>query len=373
MPSRLSVCTLTRNEESNIERALVSVAKFADEVVVADTGSTDRTVEIAEKLGAKVLKVAWHDDFSSGRNAAIEASTGDWVLWINPDEEVISPSPEAIHALIKSAGEKLDFLGATIQDVPIAGRLDQFSLLNDIRLFRKRPDIRFTGRLHPWLDLESITREPGSFSPSEVVFRRHAYTSTLDESKIRWAIRLLELELRDRPGRLHYVIEYGRNLLLLNDPRGHEVMGQAVSSLRPYIDQPTPPNPEAQVLLDYAINTPAGLYRGKIAQGMAVALAMKWFPNSPPLLWSLAEVCFKTNQIRAAAGYLEKLLELSLSGKYDRTRSFDPRILGSWTLMNLGQCRRALGDATGARACFEALKRDPDFAAEAERQLTVNS
>ena len=57
--------------------------------------------------------------------------------------------------------------------------------------------------------------------------RRHAYTSTLDESKIRWAIRLLELELRDRPGRLHYVIEYARNLLLLNDPRGHEVMGHA--------------------------------------------------------------------------------------------------------------------------------------------------
>ena len=371
MSSRLTVCTLTRNEESNLERALGSVAGVADEVIVADTGSTDRTVEVAKALGAKVLDAGWHDDFSAGRNAAVAASTGDWILWMNPDEELLGPSPEILRALIASAGEGLDFFNATIQDVPVAGRLDRFSLLHDIRLFRKQAGVHYVGRLHPSLNLESITLSTGRFSPSEIVFRRHAYTSTLDESKVRWAIRLLELELRDRPGRLHYVIEYGRNLLLLNDLRGHEVMGQAVSALQPYIDKPTPPNPEAQILLEYAINTPTGLYRGTIAPGLAVVLALKWFPNSPPLLWSLAELCFKTNQIRPAAGYLEKLVELNATGLYDRTRPFDPRILGSWALMNLGQCRRALGDETGARACFEALRADPEFHAEAERLLQV--
>ena len=142
MSSRLSVCTLTRDEESSLERALGSVAKVADEVIVADTGSTDQTVEIAQAIGAKVVQVVWDDDFSAGRNAAIEASTGDWILWINPDEELLGPSPEILRALIDSAGESLAFFSATIQDVPKAGRFDQFSLINDIRLFRKQPRVR---------------------------------------------------------------------------------------------------------------------------------------------------------------------------------------------------------------------------------------
>ena len=67
----LSVCLLTRNDEEHLARALRSVAGVADEVVVADTGSRDRTVQIATELGARVLQFAWEDDFGAGRNFLI--------------------------------------------------------------------------------------------------------------------------------------------------------------------------------------------------------------------------------------------------------------------------------------------------------------
>src|SRR5207253_3105704 len=92
----LSVCLLTRNEEKNIARAVRSVAEAADEVLVADTGSTDRTVEIARSLGARVLDYAWNDDFGAARDYAIAHAGHDWILWLNPDEELI---PESLAAL----------------------------------------------------------------------------------------------------------------------------------------------------------------------------------------------------------------------------------------------------------------------------------
>src|SRR5262245_9805598 len=79
---------VTRNHEESLARAIRSVTGFAGEVIVADTGSTDRTVEVARELGAKVIPIAWTDDFAAACNTAVAAATGDWVLSLNPDEEL---------------------------------------------------------------------------------------------------------------------------------------------------------------------------------------------------------------------------------------------------------------------------------------------
>src|SRR5882724_11685213 len=90
----LSVCFIARNEEKNLPRALASVRGIADEVIVADTGSTDRTVEIAKESGAIVCHFPWCDDFSAARNFAISHARGDWILWMDADEELL---PESVN------------------------------------------------------------------------------------------------------------------------------------------------------------------------------------------------------------------------------------------------------------------------------------
>lgn len=93
---KLSVAIIACNEEANLARTLASV-QWADEVVVVDSGSTDRTVEVARAHGAKVFVEAWKG-FSAQKNFALAKCTGDWVLSLDADEEV-SPG---LHMLIAS-------------------------------------------------------------------------------------------------------------------------------------------------------------------------------------------------------------------------------------------------------------------------------
>jgi glycosyltransferase involved in cell wall biosynthesis len=86
MGKALSVAIITRNEEANLQRTLKSV-RWADEIVVLDCGSTDRTVEIARSCGAKVFNEAWQG-FGRQKNLAIERCSSEWVLSLDADEEV---------------------------------------------------------------------------------------------------------------------------------------------------------------------------------------------------------------------------------------------------------------------------------------------
>ncbi|MCU1306075.1 MAG: hypothetical protein JWN45_770 [Acidobacteriaceae bacterium] len=92
----LSVAIITKNEEANIRRTLESV-RWADEVIIVDSGSTDRTCEIARELGAKVFVEEWKG-FAAQKNSAIEKCTGDWILSLDADEEV---SPGLSFAIIR--------------------------------------------------------------------------------------------------------------------------------------------------------------------------------------------------------------------------------------------------------------------------------
>lgn len=371
MSSQLSVCLLTRDEGRNIERAIRSVAGVADEMVVVDTGSTDRTAEIARGLGAEVVPFSWDDDFSEGRNFALRQARGDWVLWLNPDEELSPASGDEVRSLLDGDRQTFGHL-VRVRSIPRAERPDQFSETTDLRLFRKGPEVRYVGRLHPGLGPElarALEAEGRQVRASGVVIRHHAYMSILDEPKLRWAARLLERELADRPDQLHYQVEYGRTLLMLKDARGHEVMAAAIERIMPALGDPAPPGPDVQVLLEYALTTPPPANRGRISAELAADLVRRWFPNSPPLLWALAERCFRDRRIDASAAFLERLLHLGAGGTYDRSRPFDPRIVGPWALLNLGHCRRALGWAEEARGCYRQLLEDPDFAGQAARAL----
>jgi GT2 family glycosyltransferase/ubiquinone/menaquinone biosynthesis C-methylase UbiE/Tfp pilus assembly protein PilF len=86
--STLSLCLITKDEEKNIARCINSVKDIVDEIVVVDTGSKDKTVEIAESFGAKIIHAKWEDDFSKARNIAIENAKSDWILFLDADEEI---------------------------------------------------------------------------------------------------------------------------------------------------------------------------------------------------------------------------------------------------------------------------------------------
>lgn len=102
---RLSVAMITKNEEKNLERTLKSVQSFADEIVIVDSGSTDRTEEIAKTYGAKFYSEAWKG-YGGQRNSVIDKAQGEWILNIDADEEISPELQKKILEIKNSDGDK---------------------------------------------------------------------------------------------------------------------------------------------------------------------------------------------------------------------------------------------------------------------------
>lgn len=145
-PNTLSVCMIVKNEEANIERAIRSFLPFADEVVVNDTGSTDRTLEILRHLPkVKIIQSEWKRDFSYSRNLSLDAATCAWCLWMDADDVV---PPEQVEQFNKLKTAPLDrAFGFKVINTQGGGRPVGAHFMQ-VRMFPNHPKIRFERRIH---------------------------------------------------------------------------------------------------------------------------------------------------------------------------------------------------------------------------------
>ena len=154
---RLSLCAIVKNEEKSLPQCLESVKDVVDEIVILDTGSTDKTVGIAEQFGAQVHHFQWCDDFAIARNEALKYVRGEWVLVLDADE-VLEP---AILPQLRQAIEAEDNLVVNLIRHEVGSSQSPYSLIS--RLFRRHPAIKFTRPYHALIDdsiTELLTREP---------------------------------------------------------------------------------------------------------------------------------------------------------------------------------------------------------------------
>jgi tetratricopeptide (TPR) repeat protein len=199
---RLSVAILARDEEPTIGRAIDSASGVAFEVVVLDTGSEDRTVEIAKAKGARVIHCAWESNFASARNRLIDACLGDWVLMLDADEAISPEFRERWSTLDRSA----DGFVIPVRDMD-QGVVRQHA--RAARLFRRDPRYRYEGRIHEEIS-PSIVSAGGTVAEATLPIVHYGYTSSEDMRKGRrgrnLALLLAEHEARPNDARiLHYL------------------------------------------------------------------------------------------------------------------------------------------------------------------------
>ena len=97
----LSLCMIVKNEEHNTEACLSSIRPWVDEMVVVDAGSTDKTPEIAQRLGARLFHFDWCDDFAAARNASLAYARGKWIFWMDADDTIDDTNGSKLRELVQ--------------------------------------------------------------------------------------------------------------------------------------------------------------------------------------------------------------------------------------------------------------------------------
>jgi len=149
---RISLCLIARDEEAMLPDCLASARQAVDEIVLVDTGSTDRTMEIARAAGAKVVEMPWPGDFCPPRNLAVVHATGDWILQLDCDERLAPGAARALRAEVRCDGPVAGLLplhdAASLTAAPaevVSGRARLGEPIWLPRLLRRLPDLAWTG------------------------------------------------------------------------------------------------------------------------------------------------------------------------------------------------------------------------------------
>src|SRR3954453_6383457 len=213
----LSLCMIVKDEEEMLPRCLAAAKPAVDEMIVVDTGSTDRTVEIAESFGARILHHEWTGDFAAARNVSLEAATGDWIVWLDADEVLVAEDADKLRKLAGQTWREAFYLVET----NFTGDIEDGTAVthNALRLFRNRPEYRLSGRLHEQMahNLPGYLAE--RVAHTQVRIEHYGYLGVVRESKdkARRNLELLEMQSAEGVDTAFHKFNLGSEYLALGE------------------------------------------------------------------------------------------------------------------------------------------------------------
>ena len=194
---KLSACLIVKNEEHRLAQCLDSLKPIADQIVVVDTGSSDRTISIAKQYNCQIFHFEWCDDFSQARNFAIAKAKGQWILVIDADEILEKSAIKILEEVMQCD----DYLAVNLLRTEVGAKQSPFSLV--LRMFRNHTAIKFFGIYHESID-QSITniqkQEPHwrVINIESPVLSHYGYTESeiQTKQKSKFAKKLMEKHLQ---------------------------------------------------------------------------------------------------------------------------------------------------------------------------------
>ena len=351
---RISVCMIVKNEEINLAACLRSVLPIAFEIIIVDTGSTDRTIGIAEHFGAKVLKTKWKNDFSHARNISLQAASGEWIVQVDADEQLENPNEllNTLHNVPASVGGF--FIDVFSKARRADGGSDDYTTQLP-RIFRNHPLIRFKGAIHEQIT-DSIFAAGFEMRLSHIRLMHHGYDISPDNirRKNERNLALLDAELSKNPGDVY---------LLLNRAKTYLALGSLV---------------EAEKNITAGLLTASGNIRSQLLNiGAIVAFqsgnaaltvtraqeSLSLLPQQAFAQFILGEACWFLKDYHAS---LQAFLKMELALQMPDASAM---IAGEYRLppeqiaFKIGRCYIALQDWTQAEIAFKkGLKFSPDNA-----------
>lgn len=349
--TRVTAALIVRDEERFLAGCLASLAGRVDEIVVADTGSVDRSRAIALEHGVRLIEHRWTDDFAAARNVALDAASGDWILYIDADERLAAWDRVVLEPLFADPG----IVACTVLFRPQTG----FTRYREHRLFRNRRDLRFRGVIHesilPALHA-ACTREGARVAEGTAALDHLGYDGDL-AAKHRRNRPLLEARLAAQPDHVYSRDHLGLTLLGMGDAAGAEAAWRrAIESLRsrsPH--EPAEPG-DALPFLHLA----SFLLDGSRDARAVLDEARARFPDDHALAWLDARARLEAGDPDGALPIFAALARVDADALC-MTRAYDTSIFGANAHAAAGLCAFRLGrydDSALHYARAEALAPD---------------
>lgn len=359
----LSFCMIVKNEEQNLPQCLQSVKGVVDEMVVLDTGSTDRSAEIAKEWGAQVYYFDWCDDFAAARNTALKYVTGDWILVLDADERLVP----AIVPQIRQAITQEDCLVVNLVRQEIGASQSPYSLIS--RLFRNHPKIRFDRPYHALVDdsVSQILKQEcrwkiGALSDVAILHEGYQADAIARRNKQQIAKQAMERYLAEQPTDPYVASKLGALYVDMGDySKGLQLLTKGLKQLDIYSRYE---GGEKDDSLLYELYYHLGIAHRK-KQNLAEAKHYYQMAIELNILPQLKLGAYNNlGNLLKDTGHL-----LEAKNAYETTLQIDPDFVRGY--YNLGMTLRAMGDYAEAIAAYQkAILLDPNYA-EAYQNLGV--
>ncbi|WP_066632951.1 TPR domain-containing glycosyltransferase [Desulfolucanica intricata] len=354
MTAKISLCMIVRNEAGNLRRCLASVTGAVDEIIIVDTGSTDNTREIALEFGAQVHSFPWNENFSDARNTSLEMATGDWILFLDADEELAPASKEALKKRVNNE----HFEGYFIKVINYLGNEGWTETCPDLifRLFRNRKHYRFHGAIHEQI-VDVILKENKEASlqiAEEIIIYHYGYLDRQiheKNKKIR-NLKIIQRELEQTPDnqllRYHYGVELYRA----------EKFGEAAEELTRAANNIDPNTIYFPKLLRYIVMS----YQSAGQQEKAIDAALQglqFFPNYADIYYYAGLSYLELKQYTKAGEAFQKAI--SMPEQPAQYASFNG-VRGFRAYFHLGQIAEIfMNYETALKYYISSLQDNPNF------------
>lgn len=340
---------IVKNEEEFLEKCLASVGSLADEVVIGDTGSTDKTPEIARDWGARVLNIPWTNNFAAARNTVLDHARGKWILSIDADERIRPISKTEILPALKDVS-KMAFQSLLLPKKSLTSR-------HAIRIFRNDPRIRYRGIIHENIISglnQAISESGGELGELPCVFDHFGYEKNRIQKHHR-DFPLLISELKKNPENTPLLRHLGLVYKNLNQiPQAEETWRKVINIIR-LKERIEPRDSLAYIDLIKCLQV-----QGKTTRPL-LDEAIKTFPDNPELFFLNGREFISERRFLKAIPIFKRLVKWGEEENYDRSISYDARIFAAHALISLAACHFLICDFSESRRyCEKALKCDPE-------------
>jgi len=352
---KISFCLITKDEQVNIERCLKSLNKVKNkQIIIVDTGSSDNTIKIAKTFGAEIYHHEWNNDFSDARNQSLEYARGDWVMFLDADEELTS---DAVQTL-KEDMTKPNILGYRLPLENVGSPLHGCNYVP--RLVRNAPGLYFIGKIHETIHA-SVLVVMKQWNMDQVIGKtkilHHGYKPEELEkkNKVKRNLALYEEALEELPDEPSIMMNYAHDLNHDGqNERAYKIYKKILEIFEQYEKENITPEVREQFIHNYGVFLAQHLKMKELSEVMHTRTARETGPVAN-VHYMAGLGLMNCNKFRKAIPELEASIEKA----YDDTLAPSVPDIRTWKPKHLlANCHASVGNELEARMLWDEVIAD---------------